>query len=373
MRLKPPSPSALSQSRPTTDSPPSPVDRRYYPYFDWLRFVLACTVMLYHFGFLNFWHQSGNFAVQVFFALSGWLIGGILLDTTRAELPRFYFNRVIRIWAPYYLALVFLVVASLLREPVTAKWLEFVAYKATFVWNLFGTQQLAQFRDAMPLKATGNHFWSVNAEEQFYLLAPWLLVLAVPRIGRHPVTWIVVATAACVFDVYGAIALGVLAAVWHRRFPNFHAGPIAKLACLAVIATCAAGFADSASYVRLAPVAAVAIVLLLAIEGRRTPAGALVGGLSYPLYLNHWIGGFVATVLLMPIGLGHTRNVQLPLGIVLNLGLAAALYWFIDRRLLARRAQWATLGRDRLAMGASYALVVTGLAVGIVLTRFTPH
>ena len=68
-----------------------------------------------------------------------------------------------------------LVLVALLRDTISAKWLEFVFFKATFVYNLFGPWQLAAFRDYMPLKGTGNHFWSVNAEEQFYLLAPLLL------------------------------------------------------------------------------------------------------------------------------------------------------------------------------------------------------
>ena len=140
----------------------------YYPWFDWLRLGLACTVMVSHSGLL--WSQAGNFAVQVFFALSGWLIGGILLQLREDELPRFYFNRALRIWCPYFLALGLLITASLtLRDTPTYKWSEFVFYKSTFVYNLFGPPQLAQHQAEMPLAGTGNHFWSVNAEEQFYL------------------------------------------------------------------------------------------------------------------------------------------------------------------------------------------------------------
>ena len=43
----------------------------YYPYFDYLRIALATIVML---------AQSGNLAVQMFFDLSGWLIGGIKFE-----------------------------------------------------------------------------------------------------------------------------------------------------------------------------------------------------------------------------------------------------------------------------------------------------
>jgi len=116
---------------------------KYYGWFDWLRFALALVVLLYHDGIFR-WEQAGNFGVQVFFALSGWLIGGILCKTERSALKRFYFNRALRIWCPYLLALTFLVMGSLLHDHLTSKWLEIVFYKFTFVYNLFGTPQLAR-------------------------------------------------------------------------------------------------------------------------------------------------------------------------------------------------------------------------------------
>lgn len=60
----------------------------YYPWFDWLRLVLALLVVSSHEGILNGFREAGNFGVQVFFALSGWLIGGFLLDRGPADLPR---------------------------------------------------------------------------------------------------------------------------------------------------------------------------------------------------------------------------------------------------------------------------------------------
>src|SRR5450759_3071605 len=111
------------------------VKASYYPWFDWLRLALAAMVLLSHEGLIEFWPQAGNFAVQVFFALSGWLIGGLLFNLPRHELPRFFFNRALRIWCPYFFALGLLVAVSLLREPVTPKWTEFVFYDATSVYN----------------------------------------------------------------------------------------------------------------------------------------------------------------------------------------------------------------------------------------------
>ena len=86
-------------------------DKVYFPGFDWLRFALACAVMFSHLGLFPAWPRAGDLAVQVFFALSGWLIGGILLGVERRDLPRLLLQPRVRIWAPYYLALIFLATA----------------------------------------------------------------------------------------------------------------------------------------------------------------------------------------------------------------------------------------------------------------------
>jgi len=359
---------ALGRSMPVTAGLKSTPARNesadaYYPWFDWLRFALANVVMLVHFGLIRGWSDAGNFAVQVFFSLSGWLIGGLLLEQSRRDLPRFYFNRAVRIWAPYYLGLGFLIAASLLREPATAKWLEIVTYKATFVYNLFGTRQLAEHVKEMPLAGTGSHFWSVNAEEQFYLLAPLLLVLAAPRFGRHVLTWTVIAVAAYVLNIYSSIVFGVLAATLHRRLGNFHHRTPVRLLLVAVLLAASPWLFDAERYPYAVPWVSIAIVLLLAVEGKRQRIGSFAGGLSYPLYLNHWIGGFTATVLLIPFGLRQSAFHEV-LSVGLAIGLAGALYWWMERPLLARRRKMYSPSRGVVVTAVAYAMVIAGVAIG---------
>ncbi len=333
----------------------------YYPWFDWLRAAAAATVMLSHGGAIP-WGNAGNFAVQVFFALSGWLIGALLLELGAQDLPRFFFNRATRIWVPYYLAAAMLLTLSVLREPITPKWIEFVTYKLTFVYNLFGTQQLAQFENAMPQKGTLNHFWSVNAEEQFYLVAPWFLVLAARYGGGAILTWVILAIASMfLIPYYIAIVLGVLSAIVVRRFGPIHLSPLGRSVIAAMFATSVLGLVLDLNYPLIAPFAGLCIVLLLAVPGSKTAIGTVAGGMSYPLYLNHWMGFYAAHFLLKRAPFW----VATAFSSALSITVAVALYWFVDRQLLLRRRGWYTTRGGYALTACAYAMIVVGVAYGL--------
>jgi peptidoglycan/LPS O-acetylase OafA/YrhL len=352
-----PQPTVVAASAPTRM-----LGAAYFPAFDWLRAALAITVMLAH-DRVFAWANSGPFAVQVFFALSGWLIGGILLKTPASGLPHFYFNRALRIWVPYYVALMLLVAASLLKDHVNGKWAEFVTYKLFMVWNVFGTSQLAQFSMQMPLQGTGNHFWSVNAEEQFYLVSPLLIVLA-PRWGRSPLVWLALSALALASQtIYGAILLGVLAATAVERYGAFHVSSHAKKSLALIGATCAVGLYLGGNFQVFSSMLGLAAVLLLAVPGKASPLGKIAGGMSYPLYLNHWIGVFVGNALLSPFGL-RDSGVRQIFASLFSIGFAVVLYLLIDRQVQARRNSWYSDRRGRDVRLMAYAMVCAGVAFG---------
>jgi peptidoglycan/LPS O-acetylase OafA/YrhL len=348
--------------------PHPPAHSEYFPWFDWLRAICASAVMWSHGGVLA-WHEAGGFAVQVFFALSGWLIGGILIKTESKDLTRFYFNRAIRIWFPYYVACPILLTLSVLREPVTAKWLEIVGYKLTFVYNLFGTPQLAQFHDAMPQKGTLSHVWSVNTEEQFYLIAPILLVLGERVAGRSPFAWIAIAAALYNSDGAG-IPLGVLAALSVDRFGPLHLNSRVRVLLAMVLAACTIAFVCEWNYHALAPLAAICIVLLLALPGKRHALGELFGGMSYPLYLNHWIGLFGATFMFKHLHFPGESSLLLGalLQALINVPFAMSLYLWVDKWLLTRRAAWFTAARGGVVTATAYAMIGIGVLFGLCMT-----
>jgi peptidoglycan/LPS O-acetylase OafA/YrhL len=337
----------------------------YYPWFDWLRLSLACIVLFGHEGVIH-WRPAGNFAVQVFFALSGWLIGGQLVILPRRQVPRFYFNRALRIWGPYFLAVSILVATSAAHEHITAKWAEIVFYDFTFVFNLFGQRQIGEYQRLMPLDGTGGHFWSVNAEEQFYLLAPLILVLLPARYGRSVITWVCIALAAWMGRCYASVAFGVLAAVLANRYGSFHTHRISRIASGLIVAISIVGFIKHVDYDLIAPGCALSLVLLLAIRGKRHPGGALAGGISYPLYLNAWIAVFTVNAIFKHFGF-QSVFARETLVLTLSISLAALLYWFFDRQLLAHRNQLYSPRVAQVTMFVAYGAATLGTFGGLFL------
>jgi peptidoglycan/LPS O-acetylase OafA/YrhL len=337
----------------------------YYPYFDYLRITLACIVMLYHDGLIS-WGASGKLAVDVFFALSGWLIGNLLIKTDKDKLTKFYFNRALRIWVPYYIAFIFVVIASILKDPLDFKWFEIIIYKFTWVYNIFGPPQLSTFRELMPLDGTANHFWSVNAEEQFYILAPVLLVIF-NKFGRMALTWLVLVVLLWFIDIYVPISLGVLAAILNSRRPHLLQSKWGQSILFLAFFLASYSLIFKNNYSLYAPIFSISVILLLAKKGKKSALGSLVGGMSYPLYLNHWIGVFFFNLILEPFDLRDTLTRQV-LSIILNLFIAGVLYYYIERKILDCRENLFSNKRALIFTLLPYSLIILGLIFGLILT-----
>lgn len=335
-----------------------------YPLFDGLRFVLASAVALGHVGLIT-WSHAGNLAVQTFFALSGWLIGGILFRATPDRLPRFFFNRATRIWIPYFFAVAVLFGVSLLRDKIDARWFEFLFYDLTFTHNWFSLKPSDSIALAqMPLQGTGNHFWSISVEEQFYLVAP-LLIVALP-IGRRYGFWLIALPLLWRFNYdFASIGLGVLAAKVRGDFGDRQTGGGAILALAAMAALSFAALLYGLPYAVFAPIFSIAVVLLCAQPGRRSPVAVFLGGVSYPMYLNHWMGAFVVN--------GAVKHLPAMPVLVAQFasyagGVAAGIvaYLLIDRVVMARRDGFFHVRLGRAVAAVAYLAVIAGLLFGLV-------
>jgi len=345
-------------------------DRHWeYPWFDWLRFALASVVVLDHSGAAAFFpFLNGTLAVKVFFALSGWLIGGILLRSEKQDLPRFFFNRATRIWIPYALAVLLIYGLAAAREGIDFFWMKYLILDVTFTHQLYTFFPQAHFE--LPLEGSGNQFWSISVEEQFYLLAP-LTILFLP-LGRSIRLWGALALIFVALDWHaGSIALGVCAAI--LQHDHDIAGRLwVRVAALLTALICAILMYLTATQYVLGPFFALSVVLATAIRGKRSPVALIAGGLSYPLYLNHWIGAFAVNFVTkrwLPLEIPAHIIAVYTVAVLIALG----LYWLVDRQVQIKRNRWynPVLGRH-LALLA-YSLVGIGLIAGAALHLFGPH
>ena len=158
------------------------------PALDGLRGIAILLVVLYHsFGKGRAsstplsWGWAG---VDLFFVLSGFLIGGILWDTRRDPLLSFYQRRAWRILPPYLL----LVSICFILHGHQKGEIPLSAY-LTFSQNWF----VVLFVFPGALGAT----WSLAIEEQFYLASPWVF----RRLSKRAVvaTLLLTCAAAAVF------------------------------------------------------------------------------------------------------------------------------------------------------------------------------
>lgn len=150
---------------------------------DGLRAIAVIAVVWHHSHPGVAWlpaSANGFLGVDLFFALSGWLITTLLLQERercgRISLWNFYVRRALRIF-PLYYALLALLSLYFLRAPqstLAADFFQALPYHATYVSNWVQPDSLMAIT------------WSLSTEEQFYLVWPPLLVW----LGGRAVPWL---------------------------------------------------------------------------------------------------------------------------------------------------------------------------------------
>jgi len=154
-----------------------------------LRAVAVGAVVLHH-GWPAV-APAGYMGVDVFFVISGYLITALLIRevgrTGGISLGAFYLRRARRILPA---AVVVLVAVSALTLAVVpprdwADWFRQIVASSLYYenWQLAADSQIPAYAD---LESTPvQHFWSLSVEEQFYLVWPLLLIVAVVYARRR--------------------------------------------------------------------------------------------------------------------------------------------------------------------------------------------
>ncbi|GAB5477334.1 MAG: acyltransferase family protein [Marinobacter nauticus] len=283
-----------------------------------LRAIAVIAVMVFHYN--PAWLPGGFVGVDVFLVISGFLITSILINKKSkpdyglsTTLKYFYVSRFRRI-APAYFAMLIIValVSAILFLPkdfaIFKDGLEKAAwFNSNHYFAEFG-DYFAPANHEQPLL----HTWSLAVEMQFYLLAPFMVLLLPLRALKA--AFITLLVGLTILAEYRLRVQGIEQATYYSlyaRLPEFFAGGLAALFCkpasesgprwrtLLGIALIAFSIVAQPKLGAFPGVAAllpvVGCVLLLA-----QPAGGLlglflcspivvwIGALSYSLYLWHW-------------------------------------------------------------------------------------
>ena len=359
-----------------------------------LRGVAVLAVLLYHAKLLPM--AGGYLGVDIFFVISGFLITKNILteiDQQRFSLVDFYTRRARRLLPAAYCTLI--VTTLLAAKVLTAdRWSDYVDQllgAVSFTANFVLPMQTGYFETAAETKPL-LHIWSLSVEEQYYFLAPLILVLLRPRWRFAALlTLALLSLWLCVFLVSSQFGYWRLPAIDSRQMAFFMlptrawemlAGSL--LACLAV-ARIRLDLPTTAKIVALALLCALCVLpldtvhprgdaliavlltaLLIAGDGRwigsSAPVRAIarVGDWSYSLYLVHWPLFALATSAYLgqvPVAVRATL-------LLISLLLAYLQYTYVEQRFRRGRPLTAR-PLLRLAM-ASATVVALPFAIGTV-------
>ncbi|MFL5059920.1 MAG: acyltransferase family protein [Xanthobacteraceae bacterium] len=319
--------------------------------FGTLRLLLAYLVVVSHLMGSEYFVHFGLYAVQGFFVVSGFIITAALNEVYRFDGSRFWANRLLRLLPLYYVVCLatLAVVAFWPKEAgdFLPTWQRGAGENYDVLLNLLAFPlQFGQppFRLVPP-------FWSVVIEIEMYLLL-WIVIARREAYAAIALAAGVAYHLACMFNGHDwtlryvappsallAFPLGALLYFWKKR-DWFNVGPAtASLAFAAWTGNMmAAGLVfstvyDVGYYLNVAFLAVLVAGLARVRLGTRIHAfDKALGDMAYPLFLAHWLVGFLVSLAFFPQtsrGLMLTL-VATPAGFIAAFGLAEINRRFTD-------------------------------------------
>ncbi|WP_233574213.1 acyltransferase family protein [Amycolatopsis panacis] len=343
----------------------------HLPALDGIRGVAIFGVLVFHTGNL----PGGFLGVDLFFALSGYLITGLLLRevqaTGRVSLMSFWGRRIRRLFpALAVLLAVVTVVVRLVADPTMVRstlsdgpWVQanlvnwhLLAESATY-WDRFGPSRVFE------------HLWSIAVEEQFYVVWPVVVLIiaaftrrVAPRIATVAMVASVASLVLMVLLVDPADPTRVYTGTDTRAFSLLLGAAVAvvplragrwgrfALPLLVIGMATLWAFADGTTSGWLYTgglfahsLAAALLIGLVALQPRALVSKAFaarplrwLGRISYSLYLWHW----PVYVLLSPERIGLDGWLRTVVVIAVSIALAALSKYFVEDP-IRFRARWA--------------------------------
>lgn len=323
----------------------------YRPALDGVRGIAILLVMGRHF-YVPGISGGGHVGVQIFFVLSGFLITTLLLEehaqSTRVSLGRFYVRRARRLLPGLFALLAMVLLVTGIRGEL-AESLPPAIFSGAYVanWTLAAGYPMGHL----------THAWTLSVEEQFYMVWPLLLVVA---LGMRKV-WAAAAFASIVgglliairvwrpelnfaLDRADGLMIGCLLAMacasgW--RLQSSMTFGVVSLAILLVAIT--APYGDPTVYGWGLLVVGIASALLIAasLNGGGIERAlsfrplVAIGKISYSLYLWHFAVSWEVWPRLISAGWGWLPTAAA--SAALSTAFALVSYRYVERPLRARR------------------------------------
>lgn len=375
---------------------------KYRSDIDGLRAIAVLSVVAYHLD-----HRlapGGYIGVDIFFVISGYLIGSILLkefDAGTFSFARFFERRIRRLFPAYFvMALATASVSWVVLMPEAYRQFGQSLFAATvFISNILFYKEAGYF-DRTSEEKPLLHTWSLAVEEQFYIIIPALFALIyffLKTNARNAVTWLTAGVTVISF------ALAVLALSWDAS-AVFYLFPFRawELAIGVLLATGVAPKINSAlmgnivsglgavaiavpiifytsatpfpGLTALLPCLGAALIIYSG-EGRETLVGQAlsfklmvwIGLVSYSMYLWHW-----PVIVLADQGLFSERTFGSTVILILMIGGFTYLsYRFVETPVRKAKAIL-PMGRLFAGAGALSALLVA-IGLGLHVTEGVPN
>lgn len=365
-----------------------------------LRALAISMVLIFHAGFPFL--KGGYIGVDVFFVISGYLITRLLVIEKekhgRINLLAFYARRIRRLLPAASVALAgtalvsFFLFSPLEQSNLIRSFFASILYVSNLWFAFQATDYLGEDTNADPFL----HTWSLSVEEQFYLIWPFLILLAtLKKTGsNHSFKLTILIGSVFVLSFVSSLIMGGLYQPWAFFGSPFRAWefatgalgfllvhrnmqlpePLHKLGVsIGIGAILLAGILYDKStpfpgLYALLPTGGTLLVLIgdhqknWFVDVSRIPWVRWLGDISYSLYLWHW------PLIVIPLSLTGELSLWERIGLVaLSLALGSFSYKYIENPIRFN----ATLARSTfkgLALGAT--LTIFGIALTFTLRGF---
>ncbi|MDO6479813.1 acyltransferase family protein [Shimia thalassica] len=369
----------------SSSKPPNATPHR--PEIDGLRSIAVLAVVFYHFGVTGF--GGGFVGVDIFFVISGFLIGSILWkelqEIGKISLSRFYLRRIRRLAPAYFvMTVVALGVGWFVLMPFEFRELGKGVIAATvYLSNVLFFRQAGYFDGSAEEKVL-LHTWSLSVEEQFYLVFPALLLLLArwPKV-LVPALWGIAAVSLVsaiylttrhqpaafylfpfrAWELLAGVLLAMTSVGKQRR------GPWVSWSGLVLVIGSVIAIRPEYGFPGWQAIFPVLGTVLLIMGGRdenvvnralSSKGPVLIGLVSYSLYLWHWPVFVFATYAFGPI----ETLIEKTGWIALSIGLAALSWRFVEQPVRLSAAI-----TPRILVGATAVASCAALGIGALLYK----